>query len=448
MKNRIGKVLLVMLALYALTCIIMLYLLEFRKASLILAIATVIVGIIFVCANDIKARYFFMKRKKAIIYADINNSKLIRLYYGQHIANSIFDLALDKIDNLVTNGCVKTKYRSNYIILTGYNSKSDIVNLINKINNEIQNIKCDELFNLSIKFGVQMCDEEGYDQNENKAELACNLAKSNISNTYQFYNASEFESQLKEKMILNELIYALKHKQFEVYYQPKFDYKINDIVGSEALVRLKKDSELVPAKNFIDVAEKHGFTVFLDKYVLKEVCKKIQELKKKKIEFGIISVNVSRNTLCEEDMMDYYSKMLDDYGVKKCDIELEITERDSNNNDDLNVRVHKLSRKFNVSIDDFGIGKSSLSMLSENNIRTIKIDRKFIVDESENGKKILNNIIKLAKELEFEVVAEGVETKEQYDYLKSKGCNIIQGYYYSKPLCYEDYEKLLLEKRS
>ena len=96
MKNRIGKVLLVMLALYALTCIIMLYLLEFRKASLILAIATVIVGIIFVCANDIKARYFFMKRKKAIIYADINNSKLIRLYYGQRLANSIFDLALDQ----------------------------------------------------------------------------------------------------------------------------------------------------------------------------------------------------------------------------------------------------------------------------------------------------------------------------------------------------------------
>lgn len=123
-------------------------------------------------------------------------------------------------------------------------------------------------------------------------------------------------------------------------------------------------------------------------------------------------------------MIEYYMKTLEEYDIKRGDIELEITERDSNSSGDLTNIVHELCKKFNVSIDDFGIGNSSLSMLSENKIKTIKIDRKFVIDESESGRKILNNIIKLSKDLGFEIIAEGVETKEQQDYLKSKGCNV------------------------
>ncbi len=96
-----------------------------------------------------------------------------------------------------------------------------------------------------------------------------------------------------------------------------------------------------------------------------------------------------------------------------------------------------------MSLDDFGVGNSSLSMLMENSIKTIKIDRHFVIDDSPEGRKILNNIIKLIKELGFNIVAEGVETEEQKKYLESKGCHVIQGYYYSKPLTFEEFKKLL-----
>ena len=102
-----------------------------------------------------------------------------------------------------------------------------------------------------------------------------------------------------------------------------------------------------------------------------------------------------------------------------------------------------LNKKLYVSIDDFGVGNSSISMLMENNIKTVKIDRQFIIDETESGRKLLNNIIKLIKELGFEMVAEGVETLEQQEYLKSRGCNIIQGYYFSKPLSFDEYKTIL-----
>jgi EAL domain-containing protein (putative c-di-GMP-specific phosphodiesterase class I) len=215
------------------------------------------------------------------------------------------------------------------------------------------------------------------------------------------------------------------------------------IIGSEALVRLVKDGKIVPAKDFIDVAEKYQFTVPLDKYVLIETCKYIKELKSKKIKFNCISVNISRNTLCDDNMLVYYTNILNQYDIKKNEIEFEVTERDSSESIDLSDTIHELSKKFNVSIDDFGTGLSSLSMLSESRIKTIKIDRKFVVDKSESTRKILDNIIKLASSLGFDIVAEGVETKEQVDYLKKKGCNIIQGYYFYEPMSFEEFVKVL-----
>ena len=185
----------------------------------------------------------------------------------------------------------------------------------------------------------------------------------------------------------------------------------------------------------------------LDKYVLREVCKRIKELKKNKINFNTISVNVSRNTLCEKSMIDYYSNIFKQYKIKKNEIELEITERDPHNSSyNFHETIHQLCKRFNVSIDDFGIGNSSLSMLTENNIKTIKIDRKFVTDNSKAGRKILDSIIKLAHDLGFSLVAEGVETEEQYNYLKNKKCDIIQGYYYFKPLPFEEYKKVLMEE--
>ena len=438
--NNKNIVLIILSIISYLVCIPTIYLLGYTKIGNLLVLLCVVVHLFLYIINNIKVQYRLMK-KKAIIYVDILNSKLIRLYYedGDYVINKVGECIL----NNIPYGFVTKKHSNHFVILVEYKNKNDLITLVNKINNSVKTIIDDEMFTVSLKFGIQIVKTGDYETNENIAALACNKAKTEALSLYSFYDEDESINQINEYKILDDLFLSLKNNEFDVYYQPKYDFKIKKIVGSEALIRLKKNGKIVPAKEFIDIAEKYGFTTLLDKYVLKEVCKKIKELKSKKIDFNTISVNVSRNTLCDHSMIDYYSKVLKQYGVKKDEIELEITERDNTNNSELNNIIHELCKKFNVSIDDFGIGSSSLSMLLEKRIKTIKIDREFVIDESKEGKKILSSIIKLANDLDFEIIAEGVETSAQYEYLKKKGCNVIQGYYYSKPLPFNDYLKLL-----
>jgi len=412
-----------------------------------LLIAFVLIVDILIYTSDIDIRYKLLSGKKSIIYAVVDNLNVINLYYGyrmtKNITNKVYKIIKEKVGN---KGIVK-KYDNYFIIIINFQNKNELNYLISRINNDIDLLYDDELVSLNLRCGIHICDDEDYNSNENRASIACEMAKKEQIDYYKYYDDLDIEDELNEKKILNNLVNALKNNDFEIFFQPKYDYKNNIVVGSEALVRLRQNDNIVAAKEFIDIAEKYGFTVYLDKYVLKEVCKKINELKKDNIKFNTISINVSRKTLCQNNMIEYYESILKKYNIDKNDIELEVTERNEDSYTSLVEKIHELSKKFNVSIDDFGIGNSSLSMLMENHIKTVKIDRQFIIDKSENGRKLLNNIIKLIKELDFNIIAEGVETIEQQEYLKSKGCNIIQGYYFSKPLTFNEY-KNLLDRRS
>ncbi len=409
----------------------------------ILLILLVLLNIVHILSRITKFRYSLIPHKKTIILANIDNQSILRLYYGRKKEKEAIDKILDIIEDNTKKGTYIKKYGNRFLIITQYTNTPEIISIINKINEGVSKIFEDDFFTLTLRFGIQLCDEEDFNSNLNKAFIACSNAKREKMSYYSIYDDEDVETQLKEKKKLIELVKSLKNHEFEVFYQPKYDYKEKKIVGSEALVRLVQDGHVVPAGEFIEVAEKHGFTTYLDKYVLREVCKKINELKRDKVEFNTISVNVSRNTLCEEKMLEYYASMLDKYDIKKKDIEFEVTERSENGMVSSEDKIHELSKLFNVSIDDFGVGNSSLSMLVESKIKTIKIDRQFIIDESEKGRTILNNIIKLIKELGFEIVAEGVETEEQKEYLTKRGCNVIQGYYYSRPLTFDEYKKAL-----
>ena len=441
MRN--SKIILLISVICIIGCLTSIFVFEYDTVALFLIILILLVDVSFIIMNDVKINYILID-KKAIIYADVVNSKLIKMYYGNNkINNKVYKV----IKSNVKKGCVRKRYSNHFVILIEYYNKNEIISLINKISEDVKGLLSDDLFELSIKYGIRICSGKDYESDEDKAAIACNKAKREPFTPYVFYDEEDVEKQIKESRILDSLVKALKKEEFDVYFQPKYNYKLKKIIGSEALVRLIQNGKVTPAKDFIDVAEKYGFTVLLDKYVLKEVCKKIRNLKKDNIDFGNISVNVSRNTLCEKSMMEYYSNTLSQYGIKKNEIELEITERDPSSYEySIHDSIHELCKKFNVSIDDFGIGNSSLSMLTETKIKTIKIDKKFVCDNSEYGRLILNNIIKLAHDLGFQLVAEGVETEEQYDYLKSKGCNVIQGYYYSKPLSFDKFKELLKEE--
>ena len=188
-----------------------------------------------------------------------------------------------------------------------------------------ENLINDEMLSMNLRCGIQICDSDDYISNENKAIIAYNNVLKDQLEYYSFYDDSDAETLLNEKIVLDKLVKALKNNEFEVYFQPKYDYKENRIVGSEALARLVHDGKVIPAKDFINIAEKYNFTIYLDKYILKEVCKKINELKKDNIPFNIISINISRNTLAQNKTLDYYENVLKKYNISKKEVEFEVT---------------------------------------------------------------------------------------------------------------------------
>ncbi len=422
---------------------ILLFFLDYEILASVIIILVFLFNIINYFLNGLKIKYIFMGKRKSIIYAIIDNQNVINLYYESGKNKEIIKKVKKEIKNSFHKKGIVKKYNDHYLIITKLTGKTELTNKLTKLNENIAPILDDELFTLSLRYGINICDDDDFNSNENRANIACNNAKKEDMNYYSFYNDEDVETMIKEKKILTNLVKALKNHEFEVYFQPKYNFNEKKIIGSEALVQYVSDSKLVPAKDFIEIAEKYGFTVYLDKYVLKEVCKKIAELKKEKIEFGSISINISRNTLCEKGIMDYYESVLNKYGINKSEIEFEITERNETGNALSKQIVRELCKRFNVSIDDFGIESSSLSMLVGNKIKSVKIDRRFVIDTSEKGRKLLKNIIKLIKDLGYDMIAEGVDTLEQEDYLKSCGCMIIQGYLFSKPLAFDEYKKII-----
>lgn len=194
---------------------------------------------------------------------------------------------------------------------------------------------------------------------------------------------------------------------------------------------------------FIPIFEKNNFIIKLDEYIFEKVCKDIKKLKNQIKKIPIISVNISKGTLTEKNFLDNYLKILSKYKVNASEIELEITEGVEVNNElDIKEILTKIKNKgFKISIDDFGTGYSSLNMLQIMPIDIIKIDKSFIdkINKFNNNQNLIEVIMMIAKKMNLKTVAEGVELKEQVEYLKSVKCDLIQGYYYSKPIKLEEF---------
>lgn len=194
---------------------------------------------------------------------------------------------------------------------------------------------------------------------------------------------------------------------------------------------------------FIPIFEKNNFIIKLDEYIFEKVCKDIKKLKNQIKKIPIISVNISKGTLTEKNFLDNYLKILSKYKVNASEIELEITEGVEVNNelDIKEILTNIKSKGFKISIDDFGTGYSSLNMLQIMPIDIIKIDKSFIdkINKFNNNQNLIEVIMMIAKKMNLKTVAEGVELKEQVEYLKSVKCDLIQGYYYSKPIKLEEF---------
>lgn len=280
-----------------------------------------------------------------------------------------------------------------------------------------------------------------------------NMAIASIKNNYMVY-AAEYNQNIRDYMFSqNELLCdverAFADREFKVYLQPKYDIRTNKIVGAESLVRwVHPKRGLVPPKDFIPLFEHNMIITRLDEYIWEETCRIISDWIKKGYKAVPVSVNVSRLDIYSLEVSNKFPLLTEQYGIDNSFIEIEITESAFTNDENQILRVvdDLRSSGFKVLMDDFGSGYSSLNILKDINVDVLKIDTRFLESgrNSDNrGREILESVVRMAKWIGLQTIAEGVETDEHKKFLMDLGCYYAQGYYFSKPVPEEMFEKLI-----
>ncbi|MDD3570378.1 MAG: EAL domain-containing protein [Lachnospiraceae bacterium] len=320
--------------------------------------------------------------------------------------------------------------------------------ILERIDIVINRIKIN--YSIVVNFGVYSIDDISLPVERmcDRAHLALRTIKGNYIKKYAFYDENLRNTILKEQQIANEMDYALKSGQFKIHLQPIYSVASEKPVSAEALVRWYHPQRgLISPVDFIPLFEKNGFISKLDAYVWEEVCKFISNEKKKGHKVVPISVNVSRINLYNANICNDIIELTQKYGIEPQMLKLEITESAYTDNPHQLLKVMETLQRygFEVLMDDFGSGYSSLNMLKDVPVDILKIDMKFIEDleVSSRAGSVMTNVIRMAKWLNMSVVAEGVETKAQLVVLRNIGCDKVQGYYLSKPLPTEEFEKLI-----
>ncbi len=271
-----------------------------------------------------------------------------------------------------------------------------------------------------------------------RAVMAAETIKGRYDTRIAQYDESMRARLIREQGIVMEMESALKSRQFEVWYQPQINHSTGAQIGAEALVRWRHPEKgLIPPDMFIPVFEKNGFIYELDKFVWEEVCAYLRRRADEGGEPLPVSVNVSRDDIFRTDIIDVLEGLIKKYGLPVALLRLEITETAFAHSVSQIIDVVKtlVERGFTVEIDDFGSGYSSLNTLKDVPAQIIKLDMRFLESSnSERGGNIVESVVRMAKWLGMSVIAEGVETVAQADYLRSIGCSYIQGYLYSRPM--------------
>ena len=295
-----------------------------------------------------------------------------------------------------------------------------------------------------------MEDITALDDSYNKAKIGREFAKERHEKCYAFYNEVDHEELLKNQQLEERFDFALADHNFEIWYQPKYSADTRELVGSEALVRWREtDGKLIPPGRFIPLFERDGYISRLDEYVFSETCRKQKYWLDRGIKICPVSVNISRATIYSANVVDKYLGILDSCGLPHEYIQLEVLESAISGKSDIAEILEKFrSSGVMILMDDFGTGYSSLATLNMHCFDTLKIDKSLIDGIGQkDGETLLHYVIKMGRHLGLHITAEGVEHESQLSYLQEQKCDDIQGYFFSKPLPVNDYEKLITAER-
>ena len=392
----------------------------------------------------------------ALFYIDVDKFKYINDMFGYDMGNDTLIHISNTIASELNEDEIFARVSADhFVLLIKYKTDDDIKTRLNNIYNKVQILSNPKInyYKLILDCGIYKISKSDNDINTimGRANTARKTIKGGHKNSFAFYDKEMHKKILKEKEIENSMVDALNNGEFIVYFQPKYSLSDYQIIGAEALVRWDNPQKgLIPPIEFIPVFERNGFIVNIDFYVFEEVCKKIREWMDEGQKVVPISVNLSRMHFVNSNFIEKFKLIVDKYKIPTRLIELELTETAVLDNiEGLLDTMNNLKEKgFVISMDDFGTGYSSLNLLKELPVDILKLDRAFFTekDESNNEKIVISNVIKMAKELKMKVISEGVETISQVEFLKQIGCDMVQGYLFSKPMPVKEFEKIAFKK--
>lgn len=392
------------------------------------------------------------KHGLAVMILDIDRFESINNTLGLAAGDKLLKCLAEKLSYLTDYDCIVSHMGEDRfaVLFKTYEQKEDVLKLTDEVRDVIRQpwMVDDHRFYITACIGMAFYPEDGScsDSLFKNAFSAMLKAKSRGRDNCQLYDPS-MNAQLMEQLNLDSSMHhALDNGEFSLHYQPQIDAESGEIVGCEALIRWNHpELGMISPLKFIPISEANGLIILIGRWVLYTACmqnKLWQEAGNKPI---YVSVNLSVVQLIQEDFIDMVSETLAETGLSPEYLELEITESVAVKNHEYITGILEKLKKMGIRIalDDFGTGYSSLNYLKNFAINTLKIDRSFISDINENPKNaaIVSSILAMGKNLKLNVTAEGVETKEQYETLRDKGCKIIQGYYFSKPLPLNEFEK-------
>ena len=386
-------------------------------------------------------------KKYDLICSDVENFKFVNEAFGLETGDRVLRLIAQELRELPCERIYGRLQADVFACMVEHGA----LDLEQALSRAVKNVRNKSgAAGLAIKWGVyEIADQElPVEQMCDRALLACKSVKGKYGRFLAMYDDELRRARLYDKMLEDGMEAALREHQFEVYFQPKFNLNTSRICGAEALVRWNHPTLglLAPGK-FIPLFERNGFITRLDQYIWEEAASILHGWRDRGLPLVPVSVNVSRADIYNADLVTILCGIRDRHGLDRSALHLEITETAyMENHTQLCATVACLrSAGFVIEMDDFGSGYSSLNMLNELPIDILKLDLKFLQEGNEHGKRrsILSFVVSLAKWLDLQVIAEGVETAEQVEKLRSVGCTMGQGYYFSRPIPKKDFERFL-----
>lgn len=384
----------------------------------------------------------------AMIVMDLANFKSVNEFCGRGVGDDLLKCIADAFREHEREHVVLSHFRADiFAIFLPFEKKEQLVDVIRQISKRIEEFPI--LCKVLPAFGICVATDNTMPVSlmRDYATMALNTIKGKFYANYAFFDVAMREQMLLEKQIENDIVEALETGQFRLFVQPKVNMETGEIIGGEALVRWQHPTKgIVAPGEFIPVLEKNGFIINVDIYVWTEVFKFIGRLLKEKKKAVPISINISRMHVYDSSFRDCLVRLKNDYQVPPQYVPLELTETGFLKAEEIMYENMKYLKEqgFMLSMDDFGTGYSTMTMLKNQPVDEIKIDKGFIEDmDNAKSRIVVSHTISMLRDLNMDVIAEGVEEPEQQDFLVECGCKKAQGFLYYKPMPVEQFEALI-----